>query len=183
MTCCFPWQLWIRLCGFCPSSAFHDEFDTKVKQLKRSRRNESVVPLSLSRRRNLSLSEPLRGDDVPSSTIYATNAQEKCVLFRLPWELLLKIYEDILGSQSIHVVTMHRRLGAFPCEDENSLTENRPCRCFSREATRVGNAAHGVLGLGTYDKTGIGVLPVLSTCKRMYDTVCHPTTFSKYIPV
>jgi hypothetical protein len=148
----------------------YTSFDAQIKRTRKARRKEAVVPLPRSRKRRLTITDSelaQKGKISLSRKTQHTDTQEKSLFFRLPREIREMVYEEVLGDKDSHVVPMHRRLGSFPCEDEGALAKWRLCKCFSRETTRTLRAIHGVPGLSTYAKTGVGALPLLSVCRRM----------------
>lgn len=95
--------------------------------------------------------------------------QKRSAFFRLPPEVRLLIYQYVVGDGYIHVVTMHGRMGSKSCWlSPPSLNSKRAitCKCLKARIEKRFWGASDVPHLITYTEVGIGVMPLVKSCKR-----------------
>lgn len=90
------------------------------------------------------------------------NDQAQSPLFKLPPDLLLMIYEEVLGSQVIHIVRRNKTLAHAICK-----VNKPPCQ----EDCKEGQCRGLKLPTGVYAESGqstLDLLPLLQTCRKVY---------------
>lgn len=141
-------------------------------ELDERRAQERIAPQKLERPRRLSI----YAASVSEPTLDA-HPQEKSLLLRLPYELRLAIYEEVIGKRPIHVMLeADGALHSFRCLDDipgkSCLTDHCGSRC------------HSALLAPYFRKTGwpdmkIEILPLMQTCRLLFvyqtDTLRHAT--------
>jgi hypothetical protein len=129
-------------------------------------RRESVAYVPVheppSRRRERCLTPPPHGKAILQPN--QSNEQTQSPLFKLPEELLLLIYEEVLGHNLFHIVrrTNKFQLGHIVCQS-NVPRSQEEC---------VENKCRGLkLPTGIHAKTGSGdggLIQLLQSCRKMY---------------
>ena len=87
------------------------------------------------------------------------NEQTQSLLFRLPEELLLMIYEEVVGNRLLHIVRRQRKLGHIFCNESGDADECKEHQCRGLK-----------LPTGTYAQRGLGngdLIQLLQTCRKM----------------
>lgn len=95
--------------------------------------------------------------------------QTQSPLFILPRELLLLIYEQVLGNNVLHIVRRSNKLGHAPCKINSSGFQD-DCKEFNCRGVKFPN---GVCVPNGFSRDRI--IPLLQTCRKMYD-LCSPGT-------
>jgi len=96
------------------------------------------------------------------------NEQSQSPLFELPEELLLLIYEEVLGRNLFHIVrrTSHFQLGHIACKTNTPRTQDE---CLENQCRGLKVAT------GVHVKTGPGdggLIQLLQSCRKMYINSC-----------
>jgi hypothetical protein len=87
------------------------------------------------------------------------NEQTQSPLFRLPEELLLMIYKEVVGNRLLHIVRRQRKLGHIFCNGSGDADECKEQQCRGLK-----------LPTGTYAQTGFrneDLIQLLQTCRKM----------------
>lgn len=85
--------------------------------------------------------------------------QTKSPLFKLPEELRLMIYKEVVGNRLLHIVRRQRKLGHVPCNGNGGADDCKENQCRGLK-----------LPTGTYAQTGPGrgdLVQLLQTCRNM----------------
>jgi len=96
-------------------------------------------------------------DDEDARQIINTDQQTVSLLFKLPREVRLMIYEEVLGGKVFHIVRRKEKLGHKLCKGSGN-----PDQCIS-DHCRGFKAASGVHG-GRGDG---GLIQLLQSCRKM----------------
>jgi len=85
--------------------------------------------------------------------------QTQSPLFKLPEELLLMIYKEVVGNRLLHIVRRQRKLGHVACNGSGDADECKENQCRGLK-----------LPTGTYAQTGPGndLIQLLQTCRKIY---------------
>jgi len=119
--------------------------------------------------RTRSLTPPPSDTDAESSMFLE---QTQSPLLNLPPEVLLSIYKEVLGMNTIHIVRRKDKLGHTICK----INEQQ-----SHEACKHAQCRGLKLQAGVHVKAGPGyssLLPLLQTCRKMYVSPKYPTPAS-----
>jgi len=86
--------------------------------------------------------------------------------FRLPRELRLCIYEEIIGKENIHIMLVDGHIRSFRCKNKNchNAMYGRDHCCIKywhNEVRLLGRSKY------IYHHSGINVLPLLQSCKAV----------------
>ncbi|KAM5464855.1 hypothetical protein MferCBS49748_005277 [Microsporum ferrugineum] len=150
-----------------------------------------VPPLSSHRKRTLSIGNTFDAFTQQQLRTRAENETEhdqvthdqaQSPLFQIPPEIRLIIYGYVIGSRKIHIVhTTCRKLASFPCTDYAEAVDgekkvkkkNKLCNCVAENAVHANKhigctVAEDILAPVTCDHPGIGILPLLQSCREMY---------------
>ena len=151
----------------CFFAYFSDKVQHSPKRQARRRRKQAAHPLPQTRPRALTL--PLPEKKGLSFVKPKTYSHIQSPFFRLPRELRLMIYREVLGSGPVHIVPMHRRLGSFlcTCPASSDMLWSSPHACWNRRHTQKDPWFKRVPSLYSYYNTGINALPLLLTCRTM----------------
>lgn len=138
----------------------------KPYELRQFKLRQAMAPKPLPRRRKRTLTLPLQ----PPSGLLArlktpqqTYGQAKCPLFKLPAELRLKIWEDVLGGKVVHVGCKHNRLQHTVCRecDVDDIMCGPAVTCFPLYPYP------GTTYTAWAAPQQHGILPLAKTCRRM----------------
>lgn len=139
-----PWKLYREVKWRVMRSEWYDR---KLKENKLKR------PKVVERKR--ALSPPLEETSLWERK-RKTKQQEQCLLLRLPFELRLMIWEQVLGECEVYVLLKEGRLTSFRLEDE---TEEVDLRWYADDVSRF--------RIVRLRRSRIDVVPLLQTCRLM----------------
>ena len=159
--CCY----WVLFCPYLLCAYLHNNIHHSPERQARRRRKQATRPLPRVRPRALTL--PPSKKKSLSFVKPKTYSNIQSPFFRLPLELRLMIYYEVLSSGPVHIVPMHRRLGSFlcTCPTSSDLLWSSQHTCWNRRHTP--EHRRRVPSLYSYWNTGIGALPLLLTCRVM----------------
>lgn len=168
--CCVVLLCWPCLITACVLDLPKKISKTMVWRARR-RRKYAARPLPRSRPRALSIPRPEK-KRFSLMKPKATLSQLQSAFCRLPSELRLMIYRELFDHDVVHIVPMHHRLGSFWCIPQYQPQGGHQFMddySWSRQPPiRQDGSYKGIPALCTYANTGIGVLPLLLTCRTMY---------------
>jgi len=90
-------------------------------------------------------------------------SQIDCLLFRLPLELRFDIYELVIGAGNVHVLLRSDRIFSYRDAKPGQLLHTH-----NREALKPWKRSLQDPTHPREELPGLGVLPLLRTCRRMY---------------
>jgi hypothetical protein len=159
------------------------KYVVNAKHFKQTQKeHKSNAPELLPRKRPRALTCPLPAEPDKSSRSRSWNPfrksirQQTCdqsqsaLLARLPSEIRLLIWTEVLGGHLLHIVRAPKRLLAIDCADEvNVELETRHHLCWGIETER---APGFYLSPHTHHPAKpANLLPLLQTCRRIYTEV------------
>jgi hypothetical protein len=120
----------------------HYELEPEIRHLAPRKRPLSLV----SSRDDKDVKQPLNADQQPAS-----------LLFKLPKEVRLMIYEEVLGGKIFHIVKRKNKLGHKLCKGSGN-----PERCISDHCRglKIQSGIHAGRGDG-------GLIQILQSCREM----------------
>jgi len=143
-----------------PNTDFHLNRERKRQRKKREKfargiKESSKPPHVIPRPRRLTITNVVCDNDLKPQ--FAIEEQEKCNLFRLPYELRLGIYEAIIGAQKFHIIWRDSRVRAFRCQLD-----------------LLDDAAHDhLVCVNEPSRPVLEVLPIMQTCRRLSVKYVH----------
>ena len=144
------------------------------------RRRDSKPPKVRARKRALSFSRSnnLPGDS-SKTTPHVKAMQAGSFFFRLPPELRMAVYEEVVGKHEVHIVLLMGQLHSFRCTHHCiPVTRDGAPHCWISRYLGGDRSLNNIKWL--YHNAGIGILPLLQSCRRMY--VRSPTLFCSNYP-
>jgi hypothetical protein len=162
-----------------PPSKSKPKSDSLLKGLRRSftRSNPHASPISLGsqgQRRHSSYEAPPlvfqhlpprnrcltpSPDGAQSLPCSKTDGQTQSPLFKLPEEILLLIYKEVIGNRLLHIVRRQQDLGHVLCKGSGD-----PDDCIENQCRGIKSPT------GPYTETGPGsgdIIQLLQTCRKM----------------
>ncbi|KUJ22029.1 uncharacterized protein LY89DRAFT_576892 [Mollisia scopiformis] len=98
----------------------------------------------------------------PPSLVPQELDQIKSPLFKLPEEILLLIYEQVIGNNVLHIVRRANHLGHATCSNKSSGSHD-DCQDLKCRGTKLPN------GVSVQDGHGRdSFIPLLQTCRKIY---------------
>jgi len=122
----------------------------------RKKRKQLRPPSVVRRERTLSISNE-------SDTKIPYHSQIDCLIFRLPLELRLDIYKLVIGAEDVHVLLRSDRIFSYRNAKPDQLLHTHNREALKPWKRSLQNPAHP-----REELPGLGVLPLLQTCRRMY---------------
>jgi hypothetical protein len=138
------------------------------KRLSQNRRRKlnRLPPKPIHRKRSLSMT----GDAKPATSARSprTESQTQSLLFKLPLELRLAIYEEVVGKADIHIVYWQDKLHSFCCVNPGThYRQNGKDHCWITDVTHRPVTPAGRTTLTRLHNPGIDVVPLLQSCRAM----------------
>lgn len=96
----------------------------------------------------------------------ATKVRNSPTFFKLPRELRLAIYEEIIGKENIHIILIDGQLHSFRCKNKychNAEYGNNHCWIKDQRKFKTILDRQQYI----YHDSGINILPLLQSCKAM----------------
>ncbi|ORY18545.1 hypothetical protein BCR34DRAFT_320654 [Clohesyomyces aquaticus] len=148
------------------------------------RRREFPILNVKEKRRSLSVDAPIRRTiDSNTSENERKEPDLEPRLLRLPPEIRMMIWEEVLGKMNIHIEVKDRRIGATICQ--NPVPEDQVWRkmCPCRIGKRI---VACTFEWEEYPPEGLRALPLLLTCRPIYrdvlDHIYRTSTFLFHRP-
>lgn len=136
---------------------------------KKKRKRDAKPPEAKSRQRPLSIDHTKTTGIPETDSVHKDNtaeAQKLPIFFRLPRELRLCIYEDIIGNENIHIMLIEGQIRSFRCKNKDCHNKKYGIdHCwikYWRKATTPLDKPKYI-----YHESGINVLPLLQSCKAV----------------
>jgi hypothetical protein len=130
------------------------------KQFKRKR--AAKPPKPVRRKRALSIYSSDDSSNKRKSQLMAEQTQSG--FFKLPYELRIAIYEEVVGRDEIHILMLDGRLCSYPCLGPGAHGCGRlvpPRHCWI-------NPFHPQIAIPQkFHRPGIGVIGFLQSCRRV----------------
>jgi hypothetical protein len=136
---------------------------------KQKRKRDAKPPEVKPRQRVLSINNTNTTAVPAKDLVHQDDTAEELKLpnfFRLPRELRLCIYEEIIGKENIHIMLIDRQIRSFRCKDKNCHNA-----MYGGDHCYIKYEHNQLRLLGRpkyiYHHSGINVLPLLQSCKAV----------------
>jgi hypothetical protein len=136
---------------------------------KQKRKRDAKPPEVKSRQRALSIDNTNTTSVSAKDSIHQDDpaeAKKLPIFFRLPRELRLCIYEEIIGKENIHIMLIDDQIRSFRCKNKdchNAKYGIDHCwiKYWRKAITPLDKPKY------VYHSSGINVLPILQSCKAV----------------
>ncbi|KAF2004641.1 hypothetical protein P154DRAFT_571856 [Amniculicola lignicola CBS 123094] len=100
--------------------------------------------------------------------------QLKSPLLSLPAELRIKVYEELVGQDEIHIILCNQKLCSFRCIKKcKSWSTWGDGHCWIRGRRGAAAGQEQDLQPWLYHPSGIRVLPFVMSCRKVYNEMIH----------
>ncbi|KAF8852622.1 hypothetical protein BDZ45DRAFT_694930 [Acephala macrosclerotiorum] len=137
----------------------------RVADIRRQFSGSPSQPKKASNYQPPPLAVPLarrKGAITPPLLEYEELDQAQSHLLRLPEEILLLIYEQVIGNNVLHIVRRSNGLAHATCSHHSAGNQD-DCRDFKCRGTKLPNGVCMPNG-----RSHDGIIPLLQTCRKIY---------------
>ena len=159
-------------------------FAKKQNEKRKLQMVRSLVPPTITKRpRSLSLTYgPVATAARP---LLRSKQQDECLLLRLPYELRIAIFEEVIGHQDFHVILRADKLHTFRCHvgkhktintteidgsvqtHPGTIFQNAHSSCWTGKTYGKISMKDGKISWKPLASSHVDVLPLMQTCRRM----------------
>ncbi|KAF2793009.1 hypothetical protein K505DRAFT_47036 [Melanomma pulvis-pyrius CBS 109.77] len=110
--------------------------------------------------------------------------QPMSLFLRLPSDVRVQIYHEVLGATSIHILLKDRRIYGIPCIEPVSEERAWEIRCKCRRGwpeVKMTDEGPVMMNKFVYPRPGIGMMGLMLSCRLMYVSDCFSFPATKFL--